>query len=161
MKDESIISVTAVAGVFRTMNITCITDITTLISVKDATRIMDVRQYSNGELITKLLDSQQPFEQTQLVWQEFIRRNEHLVVKAIRYIFHLHSPRLEPTTEHICEINEQVFLQLAKDNYQPLNKFRNQSTSLFENYLEQLVFQESGKFLNRMGRLLHNKKFTE
>ncbi|MEW6734639.1 MAG: hypothetical protein AB1489_25165 [Acidobacteriota bacterium] len=148
-------SVTAVAGIIDIMNITSITDITTLISVKGVRRIMDVRQYGNAELITKLLDPQQSVEQTQLVWQEFINRYEHLITKAICYTFQLRRAQLQPTIDNICEISEQVFLQLAKDNYQLLRQFRYQSATHFENQLEQLVFQESGKFLNRMRSSLH------
>ncbi|MEW6733939.1 MAG: hypothetical protein AB1489_21610 [Acidobacteriota bacterium] len=106
------------------------------------------RRFTDGELIELLINSQQSSEQLQAAWQEFIDRFEYLLIKTIRFAFRHLIPQKELTPKQICHLTEQIFSQLAQDNYKPLRELGYRVETRLETALQKLVYKTVLEYLN-------------
>ncbi|MEW6736410.1 MAG: hypothetical protein AB1489_34275 [Acidobacteriota bacterium] len=144
-------SVTAVAGVFRTMGIT------TIINVMGTVGIMDLKQCSNGDLITQLVTPDLSPSDEQNIRQEFLGRFEHMLVREIRAAFdrvapRLLAPQLQATPEAVCDVIDEVIFRLSNSTPESINKLSQQPDSRIEVLLAALAYRTALLYLYSRGK---------
>ncbi|MEW6738235.1 MAG: hypothetical protein AB1489_43580 [Acidobacteriota bacterium] len=144
-------SVTAVAGVFHTMGIT------TIINIVGTVGIMDLKQCSNGDLITQLVTPDLSPIDEQNTRQEFLDRFENILVKEIRAAFdrvapRLLAPQLQATPEAVCDVIDEVILRLSNSTPESINKLSQQPDSRIEDFLAALAYRTALIYLYSSGK---------
>ncbi|MEW6732320.1 MAG: hypothetical protein AB1489_13405 [Acidobacteriota bacterium] len=131
----SIIGVVDIIGAIGTVGVTAIADLTYIVGV------MDIKQWSNSELISRLVLSEQSPEEQQNIRYEFLDRFEHILVKQIRLAFHRLTPQSQATPEAICDVVDEIMLKLLNPNHQSIRQFSQQTDSQIEDYLAALAYR--------------------
>ncbi|MEW6733182.1 MAG: hypothetical protein AB1489_17780 [Acidobacteriota bacterium] len=102
--------------------------------------IMDIKHCSNGELIARLISSEQPSQEQESVWCEFLARFEHILVKEIRFAFQRLTPRLQPSPEEVCNVVDKILLKLLSHNHRALHQLSPQTDSQIEGHLATFAY---------------------